>query len=224
MLKIAIADDHTTFRKTLAMFINNIDGFEVVLEAGNGQELLAALCVDTVDIVLLDLQMPIMDGFETNSKIQELYPDVKVLILTQLHSRSIINRIVSTGIYGYFTKNTDPFELEKVLKKIERGGFYFENNLAPILLDIIGHTHRRQRKVPTIAAFTKREKEILALTLKEYSGAEIADILKISPRTIDTHKTNLIAKTNSKNFIGVIIYAHTYNIMSIEDISEWNVK
>src|SRR5690554_1428907 len=116
MLRIAITDDHKLFRKSLALLINNFENMEVVLEASNGMELLEKLETTSVDVLLLDLQMPEMDGFETYRNIKERYPDIK----------TIVRQVVKMGVQGYFTKNTPIEELEEAIWKLEDDGFYFE--------------------------------------------------------------------------------------------------
>lgn len=217
MLRVAVTDDHTLFRKSLSFLINSFKNMEVVLEASNGQELLEKLKHQAIDILLLDLQMPKMDGFETYQRLNTEYPDIKVLVLTSLNEVEIIRKIMELGVHGYFTKNTDPNELERAILKLNEDGFYFEKRLANIIKDIIDKPSLNV-SVEQPVAFTERETEILRLTLKEYSGIEIADTLYISPKTVEKHKRNLMEKTQSKNFIGVIMYAFSYNILSLNEL------
>jgi|SRR5690554_278365 len=217
MLRVAVTDDHTLFRKSLSFLINSFKNMEVVLEASNGQELLEKLKHQAIDILLLDLQMPKMDGFETYQRLNTEHPDIKVLVLTSLSEAEIIRKIMELGVHGYFTKNTDPNELERAILKLNEDGFYFEKSLANIIKDIID-TPSLNVSVEQPVAFTERETEILRLTLKEYSGIEIADTLYISPKTVEKHKRNLMEKTQSKNFIGVIMYAFSYNILSLNEL------
>jgi len=217
MLRVAVTDDHTLFRKSLSFLINSFKNMEVILEASNGQELLEKLKHQAIDILLLDLQMPKMDGFETYQRLNTEYPDIKVLVLTSLNEVEIIRKIMELGVHGYFTKNTDPNELERAILKLNEDGFYFEKRLANIIKDIIDKPSLNV-SVEQPVAFTERETEILRLTLKEYSGIEIADTLYISPKTVEKHKRNLMEKTQSKNFIGVIMYAFSYNILSLNEL------
>lgn len=214
MLKIAITDDHTLFRKSLSLLVGSFENMQVVVEASNGKELLEKLESTAVDILLLDLQMPEMDGFETSLKINERYPDIKILVLTLLNEESTIKTVMEMGVHGYFTKNTDPSELENAILKLNDGGFYFEKSLTTVIQHILEDSTVTS-KPKELLIFSDREMDIVRLTLKEYSGTQIAYELNISPKTVEKHKRNLMEKTGSKNFIGVITYALLHNFISL---------
>lgn len=219
MLRIAITDDHTLFRKSLSLLINSFDGMSVILEAQNGAELLESLKHTKVDILLLDLQMPVMDGFETSKILQTAYPAIKILVLTQLNEKDTISRVLKSGVQGFFTKNTDPTELQNAINKLNNNGFYFENSFASIIHGIAKEMEINNAAIPeNKSLFSAREHEILTLTLKEYSGSSIGEMLNISPKTVEKHKANLMEKTGSQNFIGVITYALQNEIISLEDL------
>ena len=216
MLRIAIADDHVLFRKSLKLLINSFENMEIVVEATNGIELLEKLQTVTADILLLDLQMPEMDGFETCNKINEQYPDIKILVLTLISEEDTIRKIMNMGVNGYFTKNTDPHELEKAIRKLDDNGFYFEQNLTSVIENILNNYQSTNEESISI---TDREMEIIRLAVKEYSGKEIADQLGISLKTVEVHKRNLMEKTNAKNFIGVITYALSNQFIFINELA-----
>ncbi len=219
MLRIAITDDHTLFRKSLSLLINSFDGMQVILEAQNGAELLDKLKHTKVDILLLDLQMPIMDGFETSKILQTAYPALKILVLTQLNEKDTISRVLKSGVQGFFTKNTDPTELQNAINKLNNNGFYFENSFASIIHGIAKEMEINNAPIPeNKSLFSAREREILRLTLKEYSGSSIGEMLNISPKTVEKHKANLMEKTGAQNFIGVITFALQNEIISLEDL------
>jgi DNA-binding NarL/FixJ family response regulator len=188
---------------------------EVVLEAKNGIDLLEKLKTIKIDVLLLDLQMPEMDGFETCTRLNKIYPKIKILVLTHLDEKDTVRKVLSLNIQGYFTKNTDPQELKNAILKLSNNGFYFEKNLSSIIRFIEDNPHEVV-KTKNIESFSKREIEVLKLTIKELSGNEIADELYISPKTVEKHKRNLMDKVNAKNFIGVIMYAFQRNILSLE--------
>ncbi|MBX2950070.1 MAG: response regulator transcription factor [Crocinitomicaceae bacterium] len=217
MLRIAIADDHALFRKSLKLLIGSFENMEIVAGASNGIELLEKLKTVTADILLLDLQMPEMDGFETCNKINELYPEMKILVLTLISEEDTIKKIMGMGVNGYFTKNTDPHELEKAIWKLEDNGFYFEKRLTTVIEKILKEQEKTNLEVTV--QITDREMEIVRLAIKEFSGKEIADQLDISLKTVETHKRNLMEKTNSKNFIGVIIYVLSNRLIFIDELT-----
>ena len=214
MLRIAITDDHALFRKSLSLLVGSFENMEVVLEASNGKDLLEKLKSVSVDILLLDIEMPEMDGFETSQKISELYPNIKVLILTLRNEEDVIRKLMSIGIHGYFTKNTDPSELRNAISRLNDGGFYFEKSLTAIIQNILEDSTIIS-KAQEVLIFTEREMEIVRLTLKEYSGTQIAYELNISPKTVEKHKRNLMEKIGSKNFIGVLVYALLHDFISL---------
>ncbi len=159
--------------------------------------------------------MPEMDGFETCNKINELYPEMKILVLTLINEEDTIKKMMNMGVNGYFTKNTDPYELEKAIWKLQDNGFYFEKSLTVIIENILNnHT-----TTITETSITDREMEIIRLAVKELSGKEIADQLGISLKTVETHKRNLMEKTNAKNFIGVITYALSNQLIFIDELT-----
>ncbi|HEX8576203.1 MAG TPA: response regulator transcription factor [Flavobacterium sp.] len=217
MLRIAITDDHTLFRKSLSLLVGSFENIQVVVEASNGKELLEKLKSTTVDILLLDLQMPEMNGFETSRKISEQYPDIKVLILTLRNEEEAIKKVMEQGVHGYFTKDTDPLELKNAILKLHDDGFYFEKSLTSVIQHILDNSSTTTKtREPHV--FTEREMDIVRLTLKEYSGTQIAYKLCISPKTVEKHKRNLMEKTDSKNFIGVIMYALLNDFISLNEV------
>jgi DNA-binding NarL/FixJ family response regulator len=216
-LRIGITDDHALFRKSLRFLINSFDKMEVVLEAENGIDLLEKLKTKTIDVLLLDLQMPEMDGFSTCHKLYELYPEIKILVLTHLDEQETIRKILSLSIQGYFTKNTEPQELKNAILKLSDNGFYFEKNLTSIIR-FVEDNPETEIEPENFEPFTQREMQVMKLTIKELSGLEIADKLCISPKTVEKHKRNLMEKTNSKNFIGVIKYALLNQLITLKEI------
>lgn len=211
MLRIAIADDHQLFRKSLKLLIDSFGEMQVVLEAANGKELLENLNTAEVDILLLDLQMPTMNGFQTIPAINKAYPEIKILVLTSLSEKETIKAILGLEVQGYFTKDADPNELKEAILKLHQHGFYLEKKLASII-------ETQVENQANALVFSDREKEIIRLILKEYSGKEIGSELNISPRTVEKHKYNLMAKTSSKNFIGVVVYVFTQGVIPIEEL------
>lgn len=216
MLRIAITDDHTLFRKSLGLLINSFNGMQVVAEASNGIDLLEKLENTPVDILLLDLQMPEMDGFETSQKIKGLYPNIKILVLTLMNETDTIKRVVKMGVQGYFTKNTPPKELEDAIWKLEDNGFYFEKRLASVISEILDNleTDIEKREIQ----FTERELEIITLTAQGLKAKEIADALFISTKTINTHKQNIQQKYNFDSMMEAILYCIHQEIIDFNTI------
>lgn len=205
MIQIALADDHTLFRKSLKFLIDHFDNMEVVLEAENGLQLLRKVGKLNIDVVLLDLQMPVMDGFETGMYLREFYPDIKIVVLTLLNDKDSIQKIMHLGADGYLTKKIDPHILKKALESIFVNGFYLDKDVAHVLANLTDDE--------LVKDFTLREVQIIRLSAQEFSAKEIAVELGISIRTVEAFRGNLICKTNSKNFVGVVLYALRHRII-----------
>ncbi len=214
MLRIAIADDHILFRKSLGLLINSFEGIQVVATAGNGRELLEHLENIEADILLLDLQMPEMDGFITCEMIKERHPALKILILTQLDGAQTIQQMLDIGVHGYFTKNTPPNELEDALWMLRDDGFYFEKSLASIINTIKNQADIKLTEDRGIC-FTTRELEILNLTMKGLKAREIADLLFISTKTVNAHKQNIQQKYGFESIMSAILYCLHHRIISV---------
>jgi DNA-binding NarL/FixJ family response regulator len=219
MIKAAIVDDHQLFRKGLVMLVNTFEGVEVVLEAANGIQLLSDLKNTPVDILLLDIQMPQMDGYKICISVREQFPDIKVLIVSQLNTREAVHKVMECGAHGFFSKNSNPEHLEQAIFNISDRDFYFSHELGAIIREAILWDKNKQAD-PTSSqpVITPREMEVIRLACKELSSIEIADKLCITVRTVDTHRKRIMERTNSKNFIGVILYAIKHNLLSVDDI------
>ncbi len=219
MLRIAIVDDHQLFRKSLSLLISTFDGIQVVIEANNGKEFIETLEDTPIDLVLLDIQMPEMDGYETCKILHELHPDIKILIVSQLTTKESIHKIMDLGAHGYFTKNSNPDQLEFAIKSLSDKGFYFGMELGEVLREAILWEKKAAKKVIDSTVFlSKRELEIISMASQELSSAEIADKLCINIRTVETHRKRVMEKTHAKNFIGVVLFALKHNYILLDDL------
>jgi len=212
-LSIIITDDHNLFRKGMASILEDFDFIENIYEAGNGYELLSLLdnTHPIPDLVLLDLQMPEMDGMEATQKIREKFPDMKIIILTMQDDEQIILHMIQQGVNGYLMKNADPDELEKAIKKVIQKDLYFPEDISKL---VIGSLNKK-RKTPIITELTKREIKVLELVCKEYTATEIAEELNLSPRTVEGYRTKLLEKTGAKNLAGLVVFALKNEIVKV---------
>lgn len=218
MLKIGIVDDHLLFRKSLTSLVNSFDGMEVVLDAANGKAFLEKAPLTDVDIVLLDLEMPVMNGYDTCKSIRSLYADVKVLVVSQLSSKESIHRMMEIGAHGYFTKNSDPGQLEAALRAVQQEGFYFGTELGAVIKEAL-LWDALQATIPRTSkdALSERELQIMKMVCMEMKSKEIADKLFIHVRTVESHRKHIMEKTNSKNFVGAILFALKNKLVTIEE-------
>lgn len=221
MIRIALVDDHQLFRKSLSLLIATFEDVDVVFDTDDGTKLLERLeNGEQIDVVLLDIQMPIMDGFEICTLLKKSNPDVKILIVSQLTTKEAVHKIMDCGANGFFTKNSPPELLEQAIKGIMNKDYYFDMELAAVVREAI----LWEKKVQSNFNFTQkinltgREVEIILMACKEMSSIEIGDKLCISTRTVEKHRKRIMEKTESKNFIGVVLYALKCNAIYLEDI------
>lgn len=213
-IKIILADDHTLFRNGLKFLINGGEDMEVTAEASNGVELLEALAKDSFDIVLLDISMPKMDGFEAAAKIKELYPDLPIITLSMYGEEEYYFKMVGIGVRGFLLKNSDFEEVYNALITVSNGGTYFSQELLVNLVNNfqVAASGTDQEEENGLSA---REKEVLVLICKGLSNKEIGDMLFISKRTVDKHRANILEKSNCKNTANLVVYAITNHIVEI---------
>jgi DNA-binding NarL/FixJ family response regulator len=206
--KILLVDDHKIFREGLGFVISQMEGFEVVGEASNGNAFLAMLDNIEVDIVLMDIFMPGLDGISATSEALQKRPDLKIIALTMFSDEEYYYKMIHAGVSGYILKESGKDELATALKTVAAGENYFSHKLLHnIILNMnnskpLNITTNRQE-----VKFTPRESEILKLLCQGLSNAEISDKLSLSLRTVEGHKSNLINKTGVKNSVSLVMFA-----------------
>jgi DNA-binding NarL/FixJ family response regulator len=203
-VKIILVDDHQMFREGLRFVLSQIKEFEVIGSASNGQEYLKLLENGLPDIVLMDIGMPVMDGIQATEKTTELYPSVSVIALSMFSDQEYYHKMVAAGVKGFLIKEAGIDELEKAVKSVMQGDAYFSQEL---LRNIIVSISNVKVSAHDPSQLTKREEEVLQMICKGYTTKEISDLLFISQKTVEGHKTNLLSKTNSKNTINLVLYA-----------------
>ena len=206
-IRIVLVDDHPMVREGLKSFLTKEADFDIIGEAGDGQECLDFLANNSTDIVLTDLNMPVMDGLELNGELKIHHPDVKVIALTMMGESQHIKQMLADGALGYLLKDCRPDELTNAIRTVNGGGTYYSPEVTNIILNNIRKVKSTSDRLATEMPLTEREKEVLHLIIKEKSNKEIADELFISIRTVDAHKRNLLDKTGSKNVAGLVLYA-----------------
>lgn len=205
--KIIIVDDHQLFRNGLKFILNEIKNIQVVGEASNGQEFLDLLEYGIPDLVLMDINMPVMNGVTATKIALEKYPHLNILVLSMYGETEYYNTMIDIGVKGFILKDVDNKELEDSINKVISGGTYFSQEL---LLNLI-----KNKSFDENITLTKREKEVLELICKGYSNQQISDQLFISQRTVERHRSNLLLKTDSKNSISLVLYAIRHKLISI---------
>lgn len=208
MIKIIIADDHQLVAEGLKSIIEQDGQCKVIALAKNGAELLRQLEIVLPDLVLMDIDMPVMNGIEAMQHIQKQFPELKVIVLSMHEEKGLVRKFTDMGAKGFVIKNTDQDELHLAIKRVMGGGQYFSATLTMNMMSQnmgnIGDSMVFDNKK---ALLTEREIEILKLIAEGMSNKEIGDKLFISHRTVDTHRTNLMKKLEVSNIAGLIRYA-----------------
>lgn len=206
-IRIAVVDDHEIVRDGIKILLEDEPGFEIVWEARNGKEAVEFCSEKEIDLAIMDITMPEMDGIEATKLIKEKHPDVKVLALTMLSEDQHIRKMIKAGASGYILKSSGKEELIKAINSIINGQHYFSDDATQAILQELVNPVVTKVSDPEEVDLTDRELEILKLIVDEYTNQEIADELYISVRTVDAHRRNLLQKTGAKNTAGLVKYA-----------------
>lgn len=210
--KIIIVDDHTLFRNGLRILLNNLPNFQVVGEAANGQEFIDLLGHTQTDLVLLDIDMPVMDGIEAAKLALQKVPDLKIITLSMYGEEDYYYKMVDAGVKGFVLKNSDMNEVKNALETVYEGGNYFSSELLRTLVNSL-RTNTKNKEPQT--GLSEREIEILILICQGLSNQEIADQLFISKRTVDKHRANILEKSECKNTAQLVMYAIKNQLVEI---------
>jgi DNA-binding NarL/FixJ family response regulator len=208
MINIAVAEDQVLFRKGIIALLNSFENIQVLIDAENGADLLQKLeaSTETIQVIFLDINMPMLNGIETMKVVRTKYPHIKNIILTVHEEDKFINKLIEEGANAYLAKNSQPDEVEKAINTVVTHDYYFNEKT---IMAMHSHVQTRQKKFSLlpIDGITTREKEIIQLICKEFTTSEIAEKLFISERTVDGHRNNLLVKTGCRNTAGLVLYA-----------------
>jgi len=213
---ILIVDDHKIFREGLEYVISQMDNFKLVGEASDGKAFLEMIDDLDVDIVLMDIGMPGIDGIEATTKALVKKPNLKIIALTMFCDEGYLHKMIQAGVYGYILKESGKRELTTALETVAAGENYFSQKLLSNILVSLGN--KKTFKVPSKRQeinLTIREVEVLKLICQGMTNPEISDKLCISPRTVEGHKASLISKTGSKNSVSLVMFAMKNNLVDL---------
>jgi DNA-binding NarL/FixJ family response regulator len=215
-IKILLADDHKIVRDGIKLMLESQAGIDVIAEAENGKDVLKKLENQIVDLIVMDINMPEMDGITATRTIKEKYPELKVLALTMSNDDLHIRQMIQAGASGYIMKSAGRNELKDAIHTIMDGKHYFSDEATQsIMMDLV--KGKGKSSSPDPIHITDRELEILELIVKEFTNQEIAEKLYISSRTVDAHRRNLLQKTGARNTAGLVKYAFQHNLVSPKD-------
>jgi DNA-binding NarL/FixJ family response regulator len=200
-IQVALVDDHRLFRSGIASLINNFNGYKVLFEAANGEELIRRISPKfKPDIILLDINMPVMNGTLTAKWLKNKYPDIGVIVLSMLDDAEKVLEMLKLGVKGYLLKDAEPFEVEQALEKVSQGEVYYPEFVARLLVDSINHPVDKNK-------LQIREIEFLKLASTELTYKEIAEQMSVSVRTVDGYRDALFEKLKVKSRIGLVLFS-----------------
>jgi len=213
VIKIIITEDQTILRKALISCLKKVDGFEVIAEAANGKQLVDLLKQQSPDIVLLDLKMPVMDGWEALEVIKVRFPKTKVIVLSNNDGIETISKTAAKGATGFVSKNDDVDELILAIKDVYCVGKYYSDTLTRALAN---YSNNNAQEEESTAMLSKRETEIVKEVCNGLSNTMISKKLFISSSTVDFHKQRIYKKTNSKNVLDLFRFALKNKVVSLD--------
>lgn len=216
-VKLALVDDHTLFRKGLISLIEMVSsGYSILFEADNGLELQEKLDHNNQpDIILMDINMPGMDGFASVQWLNEKFPLIKILVVSMIEKEETIVRMLKLGVKGYLCKDVEPKELGEALNAIMNKGFYYTDFITGKLVHSLQHVQDDTAKATALTLMNDREKDFLQLACSEYTYNEIAAKMFLSPKTIDGYRNALFEKLNVKSRVGLALYAVKHDLVKL---------
>jgi DNA-binding NarL/FixJ family response regulator len=214
-IKILIADDHKMFREGLSELLGKEHDIKVVDDVGSDIEIREVLKSQSIDLILMDIDMGETNGIDMTSEVVKSHPDTKVLALSMHGEKNYIVKMLEAGAKGYILKNAGKEEMINAIHTVAKGDTYFSNQVSVKILEHLTNPSAVKRKKIGDTPLTDREIEVLRLIADEYSNPEIAEKLFISVRTVDTHRRNLLDKLMVKNTAGLVKYAIQKNLLDI---------
>lgn len=211
-MKILIADDHVIFREGLAALLPQLLSVKQLLQASNGAEAVQLAKNNHIDIILMDIEMPELDGVEATREIKKnKHSAIGIIALTMYNRYADVLNLYDAGIDGYLLKDSSAREVAKAIKFVKEGKDYYCSAVQNVLFRAL-LARQKQKKMDGANMLTEREKEIVRCICQQYSTEEIAARLYISPLTVNNHRRSILTKTNSKNVAGIVIYALQHGI------------
>jgi len=207
-IKIAIVEDQDLFREGLKLILSQIEGIDVCFDTSNGFELLDYIRKNPVDVVLMDINMPVIDGVETTKEAIKLRPELKIIALTLHTDLTHFTLMQNAGAKGFITKNVKKCELQQAIDIVQQGGYYFSPELMKIIAISSSGSNLSEK-------FTQREFDVLKLVCEGLSSKEISEKLFISIKTVEVHRSNIFSKADVKNVAELIVWAIQNNYFAV---------
>jgi two-component system, NarL family, invasion response regulator UvrY len=213
-IQVALADDHVLLRTALASLINNFENCTVIMHASNGIELVDKLKNNVLpEVILLDLNMPVMNGMETAKWLQDNYPNIHVLMLTMYDSELALIRLLQAGVKGFLKKDAHPDELRFAIQSVMQSGFYYSHNTTGKLVNLF---RRQSNDINSLSKNILSDPEIdfLRLAGTELTYKEVAQQMGLNPRAVDSLRDSLFQKLSVKSRVGLVMYAIKHGIVT----------
>lgn len=214
-IKVLVVDDHTIVRDGICALLNLAEDIELTGEAINGKEALEMLNNTIPDVILMDIAMPIMGGLETTRRIRKDFPQIKIIILTQYDDKEYVYPAIKAGANGFISKAAESSELVSAIRHIYKGDSYLSPSIAKYFIEDYQSGTPLPFTTDPYDQLTDREKEILKLVVEGYSTRQIADMLYISIKTVESHKTSLMSKLNIRDRVELTKYAIRKGIITL---------
>jgi len=211
-IRILIADDHQLVIDGILLMLKEAPGISCVATAGNGQEALEQLSKYEVDVLLLDINMPVMDGIECCRLATRQHPSLKILVLSMMNDASLVKQMLKEGAAGFLLKNAGQDEVITAIKKVHQGDKAFSQEVLSIIMDSLSGVPANKNN-PSIPRISPREKQILSMIVWEKTTQEIAEELFISFGTVETHRRNLLHKLDVRNTAGLVRVALEHGLL-----------
>jgi two-component system, NarL family, invasion response regulator UvrY len=208
VISVAIAEDHTLVRKAFIDMINSFENFKIIIEASNGAQLVEQVKADNLpDVVLMDIHMPDMDGFEAMNLIKHKFPKLNVLVVSMLSDELSILRMVRMGVKGYLVKDTEPSEFKTALETVAAGKYYYSGYVTARMVTNVS------KENDILNIISERELEFLKYVCSDLSYQQIAEKMFVSPRTVDGYRDSLFQKLQVKNRVALALFAVKYGVV-----------
>jgi DNA-binding NarL/FixJ family response regulator len=216
-INILLVDDHDIVRDGIRALPEDEIGFDITAEAESGKEAVTACQHHDIDLIIMDINMPGINGIEATKEIKDRLEDIKILALTMMDEDDHVHKMIEAGASGYILKSSDKDELVDAITAILDGRHYFSDDATKsVMLDLVKSSTQKQDTDP--ANLTDREVEVLDLICKQFTNKQIAEKLNISTRTVDAHRRNLLQKTGAKNTAGLVTYAIKHDLVDIDEV------
>ncbi|MEO6134673.1 MAG: response regulator transcription factor [Ginsengibacter sp.] len=216
MTTVALVDDHVLLRNSLAKIIGGFEGFNVLFEADNGQHFIEQLTKEnTPDVVLLDINMPVMNGYETAAWIRQHLHETKVLVLSMLDGDTSVIKMINLGARGYILKDSKPAVLKEAFMNIVSKGFYSNDLVSSSMMHFVSNDRKPGVLAENNYKLSEKESIFIRHACTEMTYKEIADVMKTSPRNIDMYRDSLFAKLDIKSRVGLVLFAIKEGIVKV---------